>query len=535
MESGTKERIKSILAILAVAILIGAIGHVVSVITFNSKVHRIHGRDDRKQIEMILHDRADSTSSWLKRDFDMAGKTVDLIGQTFDGTVYNQSRYEISEWTMRINIKGDCYFNNAWCGKVEIHQHAGAADEKVQTLDLRKYELEEVRLDYVYDGDLLIPLSDGDYVVYYPSADDSEMPVAGKSDITIGMILYYLDDIDLSDYYISYRLHKSYFEGKSFYALLAFAILWIAGFFAYVVASLSYKRAWKDMELRKTGVSYMSDIYDMICMADLVNNEITVIKGPEISRRSTQNGVVERLEDLFIDDVADEYRPVVKEFMDPATFEERFDRESIACQYMSKTKGWCLVRLFAIDRKEGDDLRRFIFTIQNINEEKTEMDRIEDSITISESEDVGIHVESIPYSLKNIIDEALSDVSEEADLRGTEVTSDIAAALPDRLMGDPGKLRMVIACMLLSALKHAAGRSIKLSLFVKETKDGKEHLLVSVRDSGDGKPDNGEDFSGLGLSVAEEMLRTMGSELHSITEAGEGSEIYFEIEQEKAW
>ena len=534
MNSKRMESTKNFLAILAVAIVIAAVAHVVSVISYNSKVHRTQGEDDRKQAVMVLNDREDSTSSWLKRDFDMDGRTVDLTGQTFDGVLTNKSSSEISEWMMRINIKGDCYLNNAWCGVVEVHQHVGSDNEKVQTLDLRKYELEDVKLDHVYDGDLLIPLSKGDYIMYYPSAKEREMPVAGKTELTIGMILYYLDGIDLSDHYISYKLHKSFFEGKGFYAVLGLALVWIAGFFAYVVATLSYRRAWKDMELRKTGVAYMSDIYDMIYMADLVNDDITTIKGADAARGNARGSVVSRLGKLFIDDVTDEYRQVAEEFMDPATLEERFDRESIACQYMSKTKGWCLVRLFAIDRREGEPLRRFIFTIQNINDEKTEMDEIEDSITGSENETAGIVPESVPYSIRDIVDEALADVSEEAELRGTEVTSDIAADLPEKLTGDPGKLRMVIACMLLSALRHAGGKSIRLSLFAKETKDGKEHLLVSVRDSGDGKKDDEKDFGGLGLKAAEEMLRIMDSELRSIYEEGAGSELYFEIEQEKA-
>ena len=533
MERKRSETTKNFLAILAVAIIIAAIGHIVSVISYNSKEHKTTGADDSKKTVMVLNDRADSTSTWLKRDFEMDGKKVDLTGQTFDGVLTNKSASAVSEWVMRLNIRGDCYFNNAWCGKVEIHQHNGKPDEKVQTLDLRKYKLKDVELDYVYDGDLLIPLSEGDYVIYYPSAEEGELPVDGGSELTMGMILYYLDGIDLSDYYISYKLHRSYFSGKSFYAVLALTILWIAVFFGYVVANMTYRRAWKDMELRKTGVSYMSDIYDMIYMADLVNGEITVIKGDDENRGKSRERVVERLRDLFIDDVTDEYRKVVDEFMDPSTFIERFDKESIACQYMSKTKGWCLVRLFAIDRKEGEDLRKFIFTIQNINEEKTEMDRIEDSITTAENGPAAVTVDSVPFSMKDIVDEALANVSEEAGLRGTEVTSDISPKVPEKLVGDPGKLRMAISCMLLSALRHAKGESIKLSVFAAETDEGKEHLLVSVKDSGDGKAD-GEDFSGLGLNIAAEMLKAMDSELHSINEEGEGSELYFEIEQEKA-
>ena len=538
MKRSSGEKTKNFLAILAVAIIIAVVGHVVSVMSYNSKVYRAHGHDDRKSVFMDLDERADSTSSWLKRDFDMNGEKVDLSGQTFDGVLKNASGSELSEWKMRINIKGDCYINNAWCGTVEIHQHADTPEEKVQTLDLRKYELEDVKLDYVYDGDLLMPLSKGDYIIYNPSKVENEMPLADGSELAIGLIFYYLDDIYLSDYSITYKLHRSYYEGKRFYAILALVILWITVLFGHIVANLTYRRAWKDMELRKTGVLYMSDIYDVIYMADLVSGELTDIKGVETGRGSVRactdasDGVIARLKDLFVEDVTDDYKKVVLEFMDPATIEERFGKDSIACQYMSKTKGWCLVRLFAMDRNEEGTIRKFIFTIQNINDEKTEMDEIEESITGSDIELTGIHIESVPYSIKELIDEVLKDASEEAEIRNAEVTEDISKVVPKKLKGDPDKLRMVISCMLLSALRSGA-KNIKLSLFTKETKDGREHLLVSVRDDGEGKDDSA-DFTGLGLNVAGEMLKLMDSGLNVIRNAGEGSELYFEIEQEKA-
>ena len=525
--------LKRVLAVLFAVLVVGGVAQAVSVDVFNKTAHNVSGADETQQTFLRFDDRDDSTSTWVKRDYDLYGKTVDLQAQTVDGTLVNNADDTVASWNLTINIEHDCFINNAWTGTVEIHQFVGTDKEVEQTLDLRDCSPEDLKLAYLYDGDLLIPLVKGDYLVYHPSEID-ELEIDPHSELTMGMILYYLDGIDLSDYYISYKLHKSFFEGKGFYAVLGLALVWIAGFFAYVVATLSYRRAWKDMELRKTGIAYMSDIYDMIYMADLVNDDITTIKGADAARGSARGSVVSRLDKLFIDDVTDEYRQVAEEFMDPATLEERFDRESIACQYMSKTKGWCLVRLFAIDRREGEPLRRFIFTIQNINDEKTEMDEIEDSITGSENETAGIVPESVPYSIRDIVDEALADASEEAELRGIEVTSDIAADLPEKLTGDPGKLRMVIACMLLSALRHAGGKSIRLSLFAKETKDGREHLLVSVRDSGDGKKDDEKDFGGLGLRAAEEMLRIMDSELRSIYEEGAGCELYFEIEQEKA-
>lgn len=85
-----------------------------------------------------------------------------------DGTLYNNTDDAIASWVATINVQGDCFINNAWTGTVEIHQHVGTDKEKTQTLDLRDYNLADVKLDYLYDGDLLIPLQKGDRIVYYP-------------------------------------------------------------------------------------------------------------------------------------------------------------------------------------------------------------------------------------------------------------------------------------------------------------------------------------------------------------------------------
>lgn len=113
------------------------------------------------------------------------GTLVDLTGQTIDGTQRNGSDDILHDWELRINIAGDCFINQAWNGEVEIHQFTGTEKEKVQRLNLQKYQLEDVSLEYRFDSDLLIPLRKGDYVNYYPSTRFSEMPLADGDDARI--------------------------------------------------------------------------------------------------------------------------------------------------------------------------------------------------------------------------------------------------------------------------------------------------------------------------------------------------------------
>lgn len=195
MWNNNRENIKKLLAVLTLIIAVILIGHVASIISFNEKIHTVFGADDSHESYLNMDSRTDSTSSWVKRNFDLYGQTVDLNAQTIDGTFYNRADDEISEWTMVIHIKDDCFINNAWCGTVEIHQFAGTDREKVQTLDLRNYKLEEIELEYLSDGDLLIPLQKGDYIRYNPSLKDHEIPLEPKSELTVGVIFYFLDSI----------------------------------------------------------------------------------------------------------------------------------------------------------------------------------------------------------------------------------------------------------------------------------------------------------------------------------------------------
>ena len=184
--------LRRISIILFVVMLVMFIVHVQILVHFNQQVITVHGNDSTGSAYMEINDRENSTSSWLKREFLMTdGRKVNLIGQTIDETLYNNSGDVIQEWGLRIDITGDCFINQAWNGEVEVHQFTGSEKEKVQRLNLQDYNLGDVQLEYRYDGDLLIPMQKGDYVVYYPSELYTEMPVRAGDSVKIGMIFYY--------------------------------------------------------------------------------------------------------------------------------------------------------------------------------------------------------------------------------------------------------------------------------------------------------------------------------------------------------
>ena len=530
MNENRIEIIKKILALTAIAIVILAIGYSVSIVSFNQKDHVVEGADDSQDSYMQIAERGDSTSKWVKRDYELNGEKVDLSAQTFDGVLRNNAHHDITEWKMTIKIKGDCFINNSWCGTMEIHQHNRKENEKVQTLDLRDYDLKEVKLDYLYDGDLLIPLERGDYLVYYPSVRDDEIPVKASTDLTMGMIMYYLDDIDLSDYWIEFRYHKSFSEGSGFYALLALALLWLVAFTGVIAADLSYKRVWKELELRRSGISYMADIYEGIYIIDIDEDEITELHSAdergEAGRIIHKDHAARQLRDMFANDVTEAYSGLMQEFIDLGTLAGRLEKGSIACEYISRDHGWCQARFIPMERTEGRPLSRAIFTNQIINDEKLEMDRIEESLTRTGPVRM-LEPEVTEYDFAGMIRKLTDEAAGRAKAADVTIEEDISPKIPARVTGCENIISRAAAYMLAKSIEYSGGGSVKLSVFCKPS-EGSAHLLVSVKGSSGAGEDRAAEFG-----LVDGLLELAGSGLEVIDEDG-SREMYFEIDQETA-
>ncbi len=390
MDQNRLRRLGVILFILTLAMLVI---HMESLIRFNRQEFRLHGNEASRGIQMDIDARADSTSSWLKRSFLMDdGKSVDLIGQTIDGTLVNESADAIQDWELRINIQGDCYINQAWNGEVEVHQFTGTDREVVQRLNLQNYQLEDVQFEYRYDGDLLIPLQQGDYVIYYPSARFSEMPINGGDDVKIGVIFYYLDELDLSDYDVQIHFHRYFTQGVTFYVFVGLAALWLLAMTLSGAGTLAYRRAMKEMELRKSGIFCMSDIYDLIYIIHLPTGEMTPVSvDDKMEKERPKNKTAkELLTDMVKRDAEDKYRDLMLKFVDTDTLAERLaERDSVVAEFKNAQYGWCSLRFYAMDRVEGKPIENVVFTVQDINEEKQEQEaiiqRIEEAQSVNEA------------------------------------------------------------------------------------------------------------------------------------------------------
>jgi len=156
-----------------------------------------------------------------------------------------------------------------------------------------------------------------------------------------------------------------------------------------------------------------------------------------------------------------------------------------------------------------------------------------------------LDLECIEFSLTDAVDETLALLAESAHHKGLELTCHVATGLPDRLLGDPGRLRQILTNLVANAIKFT--ESGEVSVRVTEEAPDPESVLLRfvVRDTGIGIPLEAqqrvfESFSqadgsttrrhggtGLGLTIARQLTEMMGGTITVESEPNRGSAFCF--------
>jgi putative nucleotidyltransferase with HDIG domain len=239
---------------LAVIVVVFAIG-LVKTATYNRQVHSVvyHGQDlfadGGSGDEPVSVKAGVRNSTWTKVfDFYDEGLTDhNYQAFTYDFYLSNNTKDEVEHFTFRLTFGKDVFLSSAWNGSLEVHQ-ATADGELVSLIpDLREFVADDHNLTTVtFDGETLVHMKAGDYLIYHPSTSMNamEMPIKPFEGTTPGFIMYLPIGENLEDCSIEleYTFHRLLSSEPLFWVAVLGMGLWTITLVVFFIISAQIKK-----------------------------------------------------------------------------------------------------------------------------------------------------------------------------------------------------------------------------------------------------------------------------------------------------
>jgi two-component system, sensor histidine kinase and response regulator len=166
---------------------------------------------------------------------------------------------------------------------------------------------------------------------------------------------------------------------------------------------------------------------------------------------------------------------------------------------------------------------------------------INDILDFSKIEAGMLTLESIPFNLRQLMQETMRALAMRAQARGLELVLDVDPALPQTLLGDPGRLRQVLTNLAGNAIKFTPRGEVTVSAQLRASGEGMVQVQLCVRDTGigiaadmqeavfdafqqeDGSTTRRFGGTGLGLSITRRLVTMMQGSIGLSSELGKGS------------
>lgn len=172
---------------------------------------------------------------------------------------------------------------------------------------------------------------------------------------------------------------------------------------------------------------------------------------------------------------------------------------------------------------------------------------INDILDFSKIEAGKMEIDNIEFEIRPVVEDMAVLATSNAHTKGIEVNALICSDVPQKLEGDPGRLKQVLNNLISNSVKFT--HSGEIFVTVKQVSETEDSTLLefNVTDTGIGIPQDKlelifENFqqadssktrkyggTGLGLSISKKIIEMMGGEISVSSEEGKGSTFTFTI------
>ena len=170
---------------------------------------------------------------------------------------------------------------------------------------------------------------------------------------------------------------------------------------------------------------------------------------------------------------------------------------------------------------------------------------LNDILDFSKIEAGKLELEAIPFHLSDAVGKTTRTLASRAAEKALELACSVSPELPERLIGDPGRLRQITMNLVGNAIKFTEQGEVVVEVESQTQVDDDIVLHFSVRDTGIGIPEEKQQLifgafsqadasttrrfggTGLGLAISAQLVGMMGGEIWIESEVGRGTTFHF--------
>ncbi|MHC4294343.1 MAG: CBS domain-containing protein [Planctomycetota bacterium] len=159
-----------------------------------------------------------------------------------------------------------------------------------------------------------------------------------------------------------------------------------------------------------------------------------------------------------------------------------------------------------------------------------------------------VQLRSVEFELRDQVSRIIRTLGHRAEAKQLDLTCKILPDVPERVMGDPGRVCQVLVNLVANAIKFTDSGHVAVQVEAKEWGEDTALLQFSVADTGTGIPEEKQkvifegfrhaeesytrmhEGLGLGLAISAQVIRQMGGNIWIESEVGKGSTFYFTVQ-----